>query len=466
MEVDPKKQKFEYLIMMDFESTCIKDMRINPQEIIEFPATLVRTADYAVVDRFHSYVKPVYKPQLSPFCIKLTGIKQHDVNTAPVFSEVLTEFRKFLEKHQLSGKKAIFVTCGDWDLETMLPSQCHLSNETLPIFMKSWINIKKEYERITKRYINRSENDLQQMMAHFKVEFTGRLHSGRDDVNNLVNLVIEMCKENELEATVIDPTWGDECLMPALIDERAAQRRCAQESMDTSDAKKSRGPEMDPDIRSKLHNVERESEQVLDYVLIIDFEATCLKDMKIDPQEIIEFPCVVWDVKGRNIVSTFHAYVRPLFRPRLSPFCIKLTHIPQNLVDVSEDFPNVYRKFLNWLDGLEVLKGKNWTFACCGNWDLESMLPAQMQLSNIKEKRESLNTWLDIKRTFVQFTGKSLERGSKLSDLEQMLALLGLVHHGKIHSGIDDVHNMVRLLDMLAKFGTLKQTNTRTGTKN
>ena len=366
MEVDPKKQKFEYLIMMDFESTCIKDMRINPQEIIEFPATIVRTADYAIVDRFHTYVRPVYKPKLSPFCIKLTGIKQHDVDTAPVFSDTLREFRKFLDKNGVSGKKSIFVTCGDWDLETMLPSQCGLSNEDVPNFMKSWINIKKEYERITKRYIKRSENDLKQMMAHYEVPFSGKLHCGIDDVHNLVQLVLAMCKGDELKPTTVDPTWGNECVMPPVIDERGAQRRKVQESMDTSEPKKTRGPELDPDIRSKLHNIEGRFDQ-LDYMLILDFEATCLKDMKVDPREIVEFPCLVLDMKEKNIVSRFHAYVRPMSRPRLSPFCIKLTHIPQNLVDNAEDFPTVYRRFLHWLEGLEMIKGKKWTFACLGN---------------------------------------------------------------------------------------------------
>ena len=65
----PKEQKYEYFIIMDFESTCIKDMRINPQEVIEFPATLVATSDYSVVGGLHSYVRPVYKPKLSPLTV-------------------------------------------------------------------------------------------------------------------------------------------------------------------------------------------------------------------------------------------------------------------------------------------------------------------------------------------------------------------------------------------------------------
>ncbi len=68
-----EEQDFDYFLVLDFEATCIKDMRINPQEIIEFPCLLVNSRTFEVEARFHRYVKPVYRPKLSPFCIKLTG---------------------------------------------------------------------------------------------------------------------------------------------------------------------------------------------------------------------------------------------------------------------------------------------------------------------------------------------------------------------------------------------------------
>lgn len=67
------KQDFDYFLVLDFEATCIKDMRLNPQEIIEFPCLKVDAKTFQIVDKFHSYIRPVYRPKLSPFCIKLTG---------------------------------------------------------------------------------------------------------------------------------------------------------------------------------------------------------------------------------------------------------------------------------------------------------------------------------------------------------------------------------------------------------
>lgn len=45
----------------------------------------------------------------------------------------------------------------------------------------------------------------------------------------------------------------------------------------------------------------------LDYLLILDFEATCVKDDRRFLHEIIEFPCIVLQVTSRH-VSEMLAY--------------------------------------------------------------------------------------------------------------------------------------------------------------
>lgn len=96
---------YDYICVVDFEATCEVD---NPSdfhhEIIEFPMVLIDThtleivseafevnlrRSYAAdciskccfpflwqVDSFQEYVKPELNPQLSDFCVKLTGITQ------------------------------------------------------------------------------------------------------------------------------------------------------------------------------------------------------------------------------------------------------------------------------------------------------------------------------------------------------------------------------------------------------
>ena len=82
-------------------------------------------------------------------------------------------------------------------------------------------------------------------------------------------------------------------------------------------------------------------DQIYDYFLILDFEATCLKDMRIKPQEIIEFPCILFNAKTLKVEKTFHTYVKPVVKPMLSPFCVKLTKIQQAQIDPAPEFHQV-----------------------------------------------------------------------------------------------------------------------------
>ena len=66
-------QSYDRFVILDFEATCKKDLRMDPQEIIEFPAIIVDTVNFEILDSFHSYVQPQIIKKLTPFCINLTG---------------------------------------------------------------------------------------------------------------------------------------------------------------------------------------------------------------------------------------------------------------------------------------------------------------------------------------------------------------------------------------------------------
>ncbi len=74
--------------------------------------------------------------------------------------------------------------------------------------------------------------------------------------------------------------------------------------------------------------------QAFKYLLVLDFEAQCDGDKKLDVQEIIEFPVVIVDVENRKILDDkFHYYIKPEVHPQLYPSCIELTGITQDKVD-------------------------------------------------------------------------------------------------------------------------------------
>lgn len=69
--------KLRYLLVLDFEATCGESGFPRDQmEIIEFPTIVYDLHEKKETGRFHEYVKPVIRPQLTEFCTGLTGIAQ------------------------------------------------------------------------------------------------------------------------------------------------------------------------------------------------------------------------------------------------------------------------------------------------------------------------------------------------------------------------------------------------------
>jgi len=71
----------------------------------------------------------------------------------------------------------------------------------------------------------------------------------------------------------------------------------------------------------------------VDYICVLNFEATSNDGPPPRPQEIIEFSSLLINVKTREIDDTFHHYVKPDVHPELSPFCTDLTGTAQDTID-------------------------------------------------------------------------------------------------------------------------------------
>ena len=141
---------FQYAVVLDFEATCDNNLQPQPQEIIEFPSVLVELQSLSTIDEFSSFVRPQHHPILSYFCTELTSIDQHDVDQAQSFAEVFVQHQNWLQSHGLTPDNALLVTCGDWDLKSMLPAQCLASLppiEELPKLYTQWLNIKVLFQK-------------------------------------------------------------------------------------------------------------------------------------------------------------------------------------------------------------------------------------------------------------------------------------------------------------------------------
>ncbi|KAF2070869.1 hypothetical protein CYY_007805 [Polysphondylium violaceum] len=191
-------QKFKYLVILDFEATCEQDVRIKNQEIIEFPSVLINTQTLETISQFREYVRPVCNPILSKFCTELTGITNEQTDKAETFPTVLknhyTWLRQCLPEDAISEdkidvEKVCFVTCGDWDLNIMLPGQLKIAGQIpFPYYFKQWINIKKQYQA----HYNARVTGMTGMLHHLRIELEGRHHCGLSDCLNITKICKRM----------------------------------------------------------------------------------------------------------------------------------------------------------------------------------------------------------------------------------------------------------------------------------
>ncbi|RWS23663.1 ERI1 exoribonuclease 3-like protein [Leptotrombidium deliense] len=158
-------------------------------EIIEFPVLKVNSKTFQIESVFHTYIKPKINPELTIFCVKLTGILQETVDRGVDFKTALQMFENWMRNESLINESGdvkqsfAFVTFGNWDIGKMLIDQCKLSEVEVPPYMKSWINVKNSFSD-TMRYWPTS---LHHMMSAIQIPVVGRLHSGIDDCRNIVS---------------------------------------------------------------------------------------------------------------------------------------------------------------------------------------------------------------------------------------------------------------------------------------
>jgi len=227
----------------------------------------------------------------------------------------------------------------------------------------------------------------------------------------------------------------------------------------------------------------------LRYLVVIDFESTCWADVATErfvnqrvqhPQEIIEFPAVVVDLRNGHVDSenSFHLYVQPEERPTLSAFCTRLTGIAQATVDNALPLRACLPRFNKWLK--DVQTKFNFTFAqfdmsnrdesdrpsvkmelgsvaTWTDWDLGRMLHNECKRKGLRYPPE-LSAWVDLKLLYRDFYGR------KPAGLNGALKDIGMVFDGREHSGIDDAINTAHLAARMSSDGCrITQTKSLTG---
>lgn len=190
---------FQYICVLDFEATCDSDKKFSPRnEIIEFPSVLLRyneeTKNHIKVAEFQRFCKPLYNIKLTEYCTNLTGITQKQVDEGMDFEMALNEHHSWLgENTNLyeNPNDVIIVTCGWWDLQTMLPQECVRWQIHPESIYKKVINVKLGFEAT----YNKPKLGMAKMLEACSIKLEGKHHSGIDDCRNIAKLVQHFTKK-------------------------------------------------------------------------------------------------------------------------------------------------------------------------------------------------------------------------------------------------------------------------------
>ncbi|KAI4458226.1 5' exonuclease eri1-related [Holotrichia oblita] len=192
--------------------------------------------------------------------------------------------------------------------------------------------------------------------------------------------------------------------------------------------------------------------QTFDYLIFLDFEATCWDryDLTRGSAEIIEFPAVFYDLRQHEILKEFQEYVMPTERPILS--------ITQKQVDKGVPLQTSLLLFTRWLQELTNIynltfdstdmRKKRCAFVTWSDWDLGTCLEKECRRKQIR-KSEIFNKWINLRALYEEYYNR------RPLGLSGALFDVGLTFEGKEHCGLDDAKNTAFLAKKMVSDGVL-----------
>ncbi|KAL8613106.1 hypothetical protein ACOMHN_035047 [Nucella lapillus] len=189
-----------------------------------------------------------------------------------------------------------------------------------------------------------------------------------------------------------------------------------------------------------------------DFLVIIDYEATCQEKNDHFVQEIIEFPAVLVEVEQKRIIGMFREFCKPIVNPVLTEFCKQLTGVNQSEVDNASEFPVVLEHFDQWLESWELGTRHKFCVVTDGPWDIHRFLSRQCEISQLPYPPWS-RRWINVRKSYGNFydTGRL--------NLNNMLENLGLQFDGRPHCGLDDSKNIARIVCHMLEDGCAVKVN-------
>lgn len=176
-------------VVFDLEATCWSESSpLLEQEIIEIGAFMVDRYG-EIQSRFHTMVKPVIHPYLSPFCQQLTNIGQEEVDDAPGFESAFTRWHQWMDETRQGD--LLYCSWGDGDVD-LIYNDCH-HHGVVWEWEHLHFDVKKAYNSM--KGISGKPYGLKKALNKENIELEGSHHRALDDAYNLTKLFVRYIDE-------------------------------------------------------------------------------------------------------------------------------------------------------------------------------------------------------------------------------------------------------------------------------
>ena len=169
------------LLILDLEMTCAADGSIPPgsMEVIEIGAVVLSPAG-EVVGRFESFVRPVERPVLTPFCREFLHIEQVQIDAARTWPAVALELSAWAAR---SGARE-WGSWGDSD-RRQIEQESERHHSPHPLGWLAHRNLKREFAKSRKI----KQCGIAAALRIAGIEREGAAHRARADAENVARLV-------------------------------------------------------------------------------------------------------------------------------------------------------------------------------------------------------------------------------------------------------------------------------------
>ena len=171
------------------------DLEFNQpiKRIIQIGCVIGDLTTGQVVDRFSIFINPA--EALAPEIVKLCGIKQADVDSAPDIKEAYRQLTIWLKPY--AGQRSLNpLTWGGGDSEDLrLALAMDREDRDTWVFGRRWLDVKAVYIAWRAAHQRPGDGGLARSMSKLGLAFQGRRHNALNDAENTFAVYIALLKQ-------------------------------------------------------------------------------------------------------------------------------------------------------------------------------------------------------------------------------------------------------------------------------